>query len=134
AGEKVDFTYQANPGEVWEEAEFWIELSWRIDPDGSLGVRKYYESPYRPGQKITLDEYYGWIFENSVPGLPEAAKKENLTPLQYMPKYGAVLREKDIYDGHLKALTSEQLNGSQARDDNTIVKDGKPLGVMCNGK
>ena len=31
---------QANPGEVWEEDEFWIELSWRIDPDGSLGIRK----------------------------------------------------------------------------------------------
>ena len=25
------------PGEVWEENEFWIELSWRIDPDGSDG-------------------------------------------------------------------------------------------------
>ena len=57
-----------NPGEVWEEDEFWIELSWRIDPDGSLGIRKYFESPYRPGEKITVDEYYGWMFENSVPG------------------------------------------------------------------
>ncbi len=100
AGEKVEFTWQANPGEVWEEAEFWIELSWRIDPDGSLGVRKFYESPYRTGQKITVDEYYGWIFENSVPGLPDAAKKENLTPLEYMKKYGAFLVEKDVYEGH----------------------------------
>lgn len=100
AGENVEFTYQANPGEVWEEAEFWIELSWRIDPDGSLDVRKYYESPYRPGQKITLDEYYGWIFENSVPGLPEAAKKEGLTPLQYMRKYGAFLVQDDVYKTH----------------------------------
>ena len=81
-------TYEANPGEVWEEAEFWIALSWKIDPDGKLGIRKYFESPYRPGEKITLDEYYGWIFENSVPGLPEAAAKEELTPLQYMRKYG----------------------------------------------
>ena len=24
--------------------------------------------PYRPGQPITMDEYYGWMFENSVPG------------------------------------------------------------------
>jgi anaerobic selenocysteine-containing dehydrogenase len=100
AGENVELTYQANPGEVWEEAEFWIELSWRIDPDGSLGVRKYYESPYRPGEKITLDEYYGWIFENSVPGLPEAAKKQGLTPLQYMKKYGAFLVADNIYEGH----------------------------------
>ena len=27
-------TREVNPGEVWEENEFWIELSWRIDPDG----------------------------------------------------------------------------------------------------
>jgi len=88
-GQKVAATHEANPGEVWEESEFWIALSWRIDPDGSMGIRKFFESPYRPGEKITVDEYYGWIFENSVPGLPEAAQKENLTPLQYMRKYGA---------------------------------------------
>src|SRR5437660_6010548 len=28
-GEPVQYTYQANPGDVWEEDEFWIELSWR---------------------------------------------------------------------------------------------------------
>jgi anaerobic selenocysteine-containing dehydrogenase len=88
-GKKVEFTHEANPGEVWEESEFWIALSWRIDPDGSLGIRKFFESPYRPGERITVDEYYGWIFENSVPGLPEAAGLEGLTPLQYMRRYGA---------------------------------------------
>ena len=88
-GQKVAATHEANPGEVWEESEFWIALSWRIDPDGSMGIRKFFESPYRPGEKITVDEYYGWIFENSVPGLPEASQKEGLTPLQYMRKYGA---------------------------------------------
>ncbi len=55
-GEPVQYSYQANPGEVWEEDEFWIELSWRIDPDGSLGIRRYFESPYRPGQKLTIEE------------------------------------------------------------------------------
>jgi len=55
-GKKVEFTHQANPGEVWEEDEFWINLSWRIDPDGSLGVRQHYESPYRPGQRVTVEE------------------------------------------------------------------------------
>ena len=87
-GETVRATYEANPGEVWEEAEFWIALSWKIDPDGSLGIRRFFESPYRPGEQITVEEYYRWIFENSVPGLPETAAKENLTPLEYMRKYG----------------------------------------------
>lgn len=89
-GHPVEFTYEANPGEVWEEGEFWIELSWRADPDGSLGIRRFYESPYRPGQKITLEEYYRWMFEHSVPGLPEKAAAEGLDPLGYMRRYGAV--------------------------------------------
>jgi anaerobic selenocysteine-containing dehydrogenase len=55
-GEKVDWTWQANPGEVWEEDEFWISLSWRVDPDGSLGIRKWFESPYRKGVQIGVDE------------------------------------------------------------------------------
>jgi anaerobic selenocysteine-containing dehydrogenase len=82
-------TLASNPGEVWEENELWIELSWRIDPDGSLGIRRWFESKQRPGEKLTVDEYYGWMFENSVPGLPERAAAENLTPLEYMRRHGA---------------------------------------------
>ncbi len=88
AGKVVQFTYEANPGEVWEENEFWVELSVCMDPDGELGIRQWFESPYRPGENITQDEYYRWIFENSVPGLPEAAAAKNLSPLEYMKKYG----------------------------------------------
>ena len=100
-GKTFDFTWQAHEaaglGQVWEEDEFWIELSWRIDPDGALGIRKYFESPYRPGAKVRIEEIYRWIFENSVPGLPAAAKKEGLTPLAYMRKYGAFLVEDAVY-------------------------------------
>ena len=97
----VTFTYEANPGEVWEEDEFWIELSWRIDPDGSLGIRDHFISPYRPGEKITVDEYYRYIFDH-VDGLPEAAAKEGLSPLDYMRKYGAFEVEKTAYAKHLR--------------------------------
>jgi anaerobic selenocysteine-containing dehydrogenase len=96
-GKKVRFTYEANPGEVWEENEFWIELSVAMDADGALGVRQWFESPYRPGEVITVDEYYQWIFENSVPGLPAAAAQEGLTPLAYMRKYGCFEVKKDNY-------------------------------------
>jgi anaerobic selenocysteine-containing dehydrogenase len=88
-GEKVADTRQVNPGEVWEENEFWIELSWRIDPDGSLGIRRHHESREHPGEKLTVDEYYRHIFEHSVPGLPEAAAAQGLGPLEYMRRYGA---------------------------------------------
>ncbi len=112
-GEKIHFTYEANPGEVWEENEFWIELSWRIDPDGTLGIRQYFESPYRPGEKITIEEYYRWIFEHSVPGLPAAAAKEGLTPMEYMRRYGTFLVSTDVYEQHEKEVPREWLQGAR---------------------
>jgi anaerobic selenocysteine-containing dehydrogenase len=99
-GTHFDRTYEANPGEVWEETEFWIDLSWRIDPDGSLGIKQWFRSPHDPEHPVSVDEYYGWMFENSVPGLPEKAAAQGLTPLGYMRKYGAVEVEKDVYQVH----------------------------------
>jgi anaerobic selenocysteine-containing dehydrogenase len=99
-GKTYHRTYEANPGEVWEETEFWIDLSWRIDPDGSLGIKQWFESPADPSQPVSVDEYYGWMFENSVPGLPEKAAAEGITPLEYMRKYGAVEVDKDVYEVH----------------------------------
>ena len=133
AGKNVEFTYESNPGEVWEEDEFWIELSWRIDPDGSLGIRKHFESPYRKGEKITIDEYYQYIFENTK-GLPEAAKKEGLTELDYMRKYGAFEVEKHSYKKNEHKLTEEQLQGATTdKKTGVISKEGKDLGVMIDG-
>jgi anaerobic selenocysteine-containing dehydrogenase len=88
-GEEIGDTRKVNPGEVWEENEFWLELSWRIDPDGQLGIRQYVESQKNPGERLSVDEYYEWIFENSVPGLPQKAAAEGLKPLEYMRRYGA---------------------------------------------
>ena len=52
-------TFEYNPGEVWEENEFWIDLSWKIDPDGSLGIRAWFQSPDDPEKPLSDDEYYG---------------------------------------------------------------------------
>jgi anaerobic selenocysteine-containing dehydrogenase len=116
AMEKRGIPYQdtrdANPGEVWEENEFWFDLSWKIDPDGSLGIRKYFESKSRPGEKMTQDEYYDILFEHSVPGLPEKAKELDLTPLQYMRKYGAFEVAKDVYRLDERQLTDAELVGA----------------------
>jgi len=88
-GQPVTDTRESNPGEVWEENEFWIELSWRIDPDARMEIRQFHESAEHPGTRLSVDEYYGWIFDHSIPGLPEKAAAENLTPLEYMRRYGA---------------------------------------------
>jgi anaerobic selenocysteine-containing dehydrogenase len=134
-GETVQATYEANPGEVWEENEFWIALSWKIDPDGSLGIRRYFESPYRPGEQITVDEYYRWMFEHSVPGLPEAAAKENLQPLEYMRKYGVFkVSEKTYSKAHERKLTDDELAGA-IEDGSTglVTRDGAAIGILVDG-
>ncbi|MDH4199568.1 MAG: molybdopterin-dependent oxidoreductase [Spirochaetia bacterium] len=131
AGKKVEFTYEVNPGEVWEEDEFWIELSWKIDPDGSMGIRKHFLSPYRKDQKINIDEYYQYAFEN-LPGLPEKAKAENLTPLDYMRKYGVFEVEKKTYNKHLARVDA---TGAEINSKNGLAKkDGKTIGVLVNGE
>jgi anaerobic selenocysteine-containing dehydrogenase len=109
AGEAVGDTRDANPGEVWEENEFWIELTWRIDPDGSLGIRRYVESRARPGTKLGIEEYYAWAFEHSVPGLPERAAAEGLTPLAYMRRYGAYEVARGIGPLHEQVVPPDEL-------------------------
>jgi anaerobic selenocysteine-containing dehydrogenase len=113
-GQPVTDTRDANPGEVWEENEFWIEVSWRVDPDGKLGIRKWFESKKKPGTKLSIDEYYGYIFERSVPGLPEQAAADGTTPLDWMRRRGAfelkrgvgamhegVVAQSEIVDAHI---------------------------------
>ena len=108
-GEDITDTRDVNPGEVWEENEFWLELTWRIDPDGSLGLRGFFESRETPGEKLTLDEYYGYMFEHSVPGLPEAAAAEGITPLEYMRRYGAFEIDSKIGPVYERAVPDEEL-------------------------
>jgi anaerobic selenocysteine-containing dehydrogenase len=138
-GKKFNTTYEAHEaagiGEVWEEDEFWIELSWRVDPNGSLGIRKYFESPYEPGKKMTVEDYYRWIFENSVPGLPEAASKQELKPLEYMRKYGAFLIEDNVYKVHETGLKASDLADAETDPQTQVIKkNGAALGVEIDGK
>lgn len=109
ASSRVADTRAVNPGRVWEENEFWIELTWRIDPDGTLGIRRYVESRDRPGEKLGVDEYYRYIFEHSVPGLPERAAAVGLTPLAYMRQYGAFEIRRGIGAVYDEEVPAEEL-------------------------
>jgi anaerobic selenocysteine-containing dehydrogenase len=131
-GRPVTDTREANPGEVWEETEFWIDLSWRIDPDGSLGIRKTFESPYRPGEKITVDDLYGWMFENHVPGLPEAATREGISPLEYMRKYGAFELRKGVMETYDRPLTSSELQNSSPDPQTGVIYTKDPASPPSN--
>ena len=133
-GEETTDTRTFNPGEVWEEDEFWIELTWRIDPDGTLGARRHFESPYRPGEKVTVEEYYSWIFENAVPGLPGRAREKEMSPFEYMSRVGAFELETGRYRQHLERVEVEE--GSRMRVDaasGLATIDGEVVGVAVDG-
>jgi anaerobic selenocysteine-containing dehydrogenase len=117
-GDVVSTTRDANPGEVWEETEFWIALTHRIDPDGKRGMRRYYESPRRPGAPVSVEEYYSDIFENAVPGLPAAAAAAGISALDYMRKYGAFAVP---YEGQERYARPEKEGGESG-------ESGEPAG------
>ncbi len=134
-GETIGDSREANPGEVWEENEFWIELSWRVDPDGALGIRQYFESKDEPGAKLGIDEYYRYMFEHSVPGLPERAKAENLEPLAYMRRYGAfevrkkigALHEEPVPEDELVDVAVDRFGRAYARSERPPTPNVVPL-------
>ena len=122
-------TYEFNPGEVWEEDEFWIDLSWRIDPDGSLGIRKWFESDERPGEPISIDEYYSTIFTESVPGLADAAAAAGQTPLDYMRDRGAYAVPGDPYTPYERPVDPAALEGCE-RDDSGVFRKPGTIGTF----
>ncbi|HKJ58645.1 MAG TPA: molybdopterin-dependent oxidoreductase, partial [Halobacteriales archaeon] len=150
-GEDVERTYEANPGEVWEEDEFWMDLSWRVDPDGELGIREYFESPYREGDgdepaQMTIDEYYRYVFEQEE-NLVEAAEEKGMDPLEYMKHHGAFEASENDYAVHEEPLDPAILEEDDVWVDDygTIRRGEEPehdsasdgsavLGVMVDGE
>ena len=116
-------THEFNPGEVWEENEFWIDLSWRIDPDGSRGIRKWFESDERPGTPISVDEYYTTMFE-SVPGLAEAAAAAGKTPLEYMRDTGAFAIPGDVITPYERIVGADAVKDCVKGADGVYRKPG----------
>jgi anaerobic selenocysteine-containing dehydrogenase len=131
-GKEVEFTYEVNPGEVWEEDEFWIELSWRIDKDDNMGIREHFMSPYREGEKINIDEYYQYIFEHTK-GLPEAAEKEGLTSLEYMRKFGAFLIDPEVYVKNEESVPDDLMEGATVKENGQIEKNELVVGIQVDG-
>ena len=117
-------THEFNPGEVWEENEFWIDLSWAIDPDGSMGIRQYFESEEHPGKPIGVDEYYGKMFAENVPGLAEDAEAAGETPLEYMRNRGAYALEGDQRTPYERAVDPSAVDGCTKDEGGVFRKPG----------
>lgn len=128
-GKTVRDTRDVNPGKVWEEDEFWIALTWAIDPDGSMGIRKYFESEKQPGEMLRVDEYYEYLFDR-VPGLPEKAKAAGVSTLDYMRKYGAHEVKKHSYRKHERVLGEDELAGAEIDAKTGVIrKNGHVVGI-----
>ena len=118
-------THEFNPGEVWEENEFWIELSWRIDPDGSLGIRRWFESAAHPGTPMSVDEYYAAMFEG-VPGLADDAADAGQTPLEFMRDRGAYALDGDMYTPYEREVDPGALAGCEVDGSGVFRRAGTP--------
>jgi len=88
-------------GEIWEESEFWANIMvHHIDPDGSLGIRKYWASKKDPSRAVTVPEYFDAAM-SLLPRLKETATKmypnEEFPVYAYMRDHGAWTEKTNVY-------------------------------------
>ena len=88
-------------GEIWEESEFWANIMvHHIDPDGKLGIRKYWASKKDPSRAVTVPEYFDAAM-SLLPRLKKEATKmypnEEFPVYSYMRDHGAWTEKTDVY-------------------------------------
>jgi anaerobic selenocysteine-containing dehydrogenase len=111
---------KAGLGEIWEENEFWITLVHDyVDPDGTLGIKKYWASKETPGRAVTIGEYYNAAF-GTLPNLKKTALQMYPSAkhpvYEYMRDHGTWTEETNIY--HLEAREVHEHDGKIKVSDN----------------
>lgn len=140
-------------GEIWEETEFWANIMvHHIDPDGSLGVRKYWASKKDPSRAVTVPEYFDAAL-SSLPKLLETAKamypSAEYPVYEYLRDHGAWTEKTDVYkpqeeelgfDGTNYTVEGKKFPKSEVTKDKFgtlwIEEDGHQhsIGIEINGK
>lgn len=113
-----------------------IDVIHKVDPDGELGVRQYFE----------FDSVEDWMkqhFDN-IPGLKEEGGYEHLKKTGVWPIYGKVDKEtaklvddngnevEPEYSLYTSEIPADQMLGTEIQPDGSIVKDGEIIGVRVN--
>ncbi|WP_200763770.1 molybdopterin-dependent oxidoreductase [Nitrosophilus alvini] len=146
---------KAGLGEVWEENEFWFNMAFKIDPDGSLGVREQWESKKHPGRPVTIAEWYDAAFRN-LPNLTKAAEaaypNSEYPVYEFMRDRGTWLEEDNIYNAQEREIKYDPEKNAYIshgheypadeveKDDTTGVLyvehhgEKKPIGIEIDGK
>ncbi len=91
-----------------------------------MGIRKGVESDERPGEPLGVDEYYGTMFAESVPGLAEAAEKAGQAPLEFMRDRGAFAVPGDTYQPYERPVDPAALEGCVKDESGVYRKPGTP--------
>ncbi len=155
---------KAGLGEVWEENEFWFDMGVNyIDPDGSLGIKKMWESKKNPGKPVTISEWYDAAFGDNLPNLKSTAtsdpryKNAEFPVYEYMRDHGAWMEENNIYSAQEREIKDDGENyithghkynkhhveidkrtgvmKADAHGDAWKYPDGKvPIGIEIDGK
>jgi len=114
---------KAGLGEIWEENEFWFNMAVNyIDKDGSLGVKKHWESRINKGKPVTIAEWYDEAFRK----LPNLVKTVEADPkyqgkqfpvYEYMRDHGTWLEEDKIYHAQKRELHEKKVEMYDASTD-----------------
>ena len=75
---------------------------------------------------MTIDEYYGQMFGESVPGLADAAAEAGQTPLDYMRDRSAFAVPTDPYEPYERAVDGSALEGCVRDSAGVYRKSGTP--------
>ncbi len=120
----------AGLGEIWEEVEFWANIMvHHVDPDGSLGVRKFWASKEDPSRAVTIPEWYQAAFDK-LPNLRKTAKLKY--PDSKYPNYemmrdmGTWLEEDNIYkpqERPIKKVDGKFIAHGHEYDENEVEID-----------
>jgi len=115
-----------------------IDIIHKVDPDGSLGIKKYFAFS-------TVEDWMRAHFDN-IPGLKDDGGYDFLKKKGVWPIYGKV--DKDtakIVDGngnevqpeyglHKKELSISEMADAEVDEIGTIRKEGEAIGVQIGGK
>jgi anaerobic selenocysteine-containing dehydrogenase len=115
-----------------------IDVIHKVDPDGSLGIKKYFAFN-------SVEDWMKAHFDN-IPGLKEDGGWDHMKKKGVWPIYGEVDKDtakivdkngNDVdpdYGLYTKEISASDMMYATVDGDGTIMKDGNAIGVRVNGK
>ena len=125
-------------GGTQEFRQTMIDVIQKVDPDGALGMRKYFE----------FESVEDWMRQHfdSIPGLKEDGGWDHMKQVGVWPVYGKVSKDdakllddngdevEPEYGLHTAELSAAAMLGAEVQPDGSITKDGAIIGVQINGR